>query len=268
MDASAEGRARQFYAQTYDAAVSDWPGEIDFYRSLAKESSTKGRPVLEIACGTGRVAIRLAQSDIQVVGLDVSPAMLDVARANSRETTNIQWVEMDMRNFELGESFGLILIPGHAFQNLNEQGDQVACLESIGRHLHPEGKLVIHLDHQSVAWLGDLVRDKGGVFEQAEQFVHPETGRSIYTSRAWSYEPSTQTAIAQTVWQERDEDGNVVEQWESGPIRLHCIFRFEMEHLLVRAGFKVSALYGSFLREPLTDSSEEMIWVATKSVSC
>jgi SAM-dependent methyltransferase len=267
MDASAEGRARQFYAKTYDAVVSDWPGEIDFYRSLGEEYSRKGRPLLEIACGTGRVAIRLAQDDIRVVGLDISPAMLDVARAKSRGMNNIQWVEMDMRDFDLGESFGLIMIPGHAFQNLNQPDDQAACLKSVEKHLHPEGRVVIHLDHQSVAWLGDLARDKGGVFEEAEKFTHPETGRSIYTSRAWSYEPSTQTAIAQTVWQERGEGGKVVEQWESGPIRLHCVFRFEMEHLLVRTGFIVRALYGSFFREPLTDASEEMIWVAAKSGS-
>jgi hypothetical protein len=115
-----------------------------------------------------------------------------------------------------------------------------------------------------MSWLGELIRDKGGVFEQAEIFTNPDTGRPIHTSRAWSYEPATQTAIAQTVWDELDDDGSVVERWESGPIRLHCVFRFEMEHLLALTGFEVEALYGDFFREQLSDQSSQMIWVAKK----
>lgn len=257
-------RAREFYAHTYDAAISDWQGEIDFYRAFAAEATLKGRSVLEIACGTGRVAIRLAEDGVRVVGLDNSPPMLDVAREKSRGMTNMEWVEEDMRSFDLGESFGLIIIPGHAFQNLVEAKDQVACLRSIERHLDTDGTLVIHLDHQNLSWLGDLVREKGGVFEEAEKYTHPETGRPIHTSRAWSYEPSTQTAIAQYVWEEVDEEGKVIDRWESGPIRLHCVFRFEMEHLLALTGFEVESIFGNFQREELTDKSDGMIWVVKK----
>jgi ubiquinone/menaquinone biosynthesis C-methylase UbiE len=257
-------RAREFYAQTYDVSVSDWPGEIEFYRAFAAEAASKDGYVLEIACGTGRVAIRLAQEGVRVVGLDYSPPMLDVAREKSRGMTNIDWVEGDMRSFDLGESFSLIIIPGHAFQNLVNAEDQVACLQSIERHLDEDGTLIVHLDHQNVSWLGDLVGEKGGVFEEAEIFEHPETGRPVHASRAWSYEPSTQTAIAQTLWEELDEEGNALDRWESGPIRLHCLFRFEMEHLLTLTGFQVESLYGNFLREPLTDQSDGMIWIAKK----
>lgn len=167
-----------------------------------------------------------------------------------------------MRSFELGEVFGLIMIPGHAFQNLNTPQDQVACLECIKRHLNPGGTLVVHLDHQDMGWLGELRGEKGGLFEPAEQFLHPNTGRQIRTSRAWSYEPSTQTAIVQTVWEDMGADGQVVDRRETGPIRLHCVFRFEMEHLLARVGFDVEAVYGDFFRQELRDESAGMIWVA------
>jgi hypothetical protein len=188
--------------------------------------------------------------------------MLDVAREKSAGMSNMRWVQGDMRSFDLGETFGLAIIPGHAFQNMVTVADQVACLESVRRHLIPCGVLVVHLDHQAVSWLGDLTGDRGGVFEAAEQFPHPKTGRQIRTSRAWSYEPSTQTAIAQTVWEEIGADGRVVDRWETGPIRLHCVFRFEMEHLLARVGFAVEAVYGGFFRQGLQDESSEMIWVA------
>ena len=91
--------------------------------------------------------------------------------------------------------------------------------------------------------------------------MHPKTRRLIRTSRAWSYEPSTQTASVVTVWEEIGADGKVGDRWERGPIRLHCVFRFEMEHLLARVGFEVEALYGDFFRQELRDESTEMLWV-------
>jgi len=258
-------RAREFYAQTYDASVSDWAGEIDFYRELAAEARANGRAVLEVACGTGRVAIPLARDGVQVVGLDLSAAMLDVAREKSAGMRNVRWVQGDMRSFELGCTFGLVIVPGHSFQNILTAADQVACLESVGRHLEPGGTLIVHLDHLDVRWLGELRGDRGGVFEPAESFTHPRTGRQIRTSRAWSYEPATQTAVSRTVWEEIDVGGHVSDRWESGPLRFHCVFRFEMEHLLARVGFAVRAVYGDFLRRELRDESSEMIWVARRA---
>jgi len=80
-------------AQLYDASVPDWPGEIDFYRELAAEAQSNGGAVLEVACGTGRVAVRLAQDGVSVVGIDLSAAMLDVAREKSVGIRNVRWVE-------------------------------------------------------------------------------------------------------------------------------------------------------------------------------
>ena len=265
MDKFASERAREFYARTYDVSVSDWPGEIDFYRELAAQARSKGGKVLELGCGTGRVAIRLAQDGVEVVGLDLSAAMLAVAREKSVGMSNLRWVEGDMRGFELGETFDLAIVPGHGFQNLLTAADQRACLESVRRHLVPGGLLVVHLDHQSVDWLGDLTRDRGGVFGTEEQFLYPETERQIRALRAWSYEPATQTAVVQTVWEEIGTDGLVIDRWETGPVRLHCLFRFEMEHLLGRVGFAVEAVYGDFLRQELRDESSDMIWVARRT---
>ena len=263
-----EQTADAFYAQTYDESVPDWPGEIDFYRELAAGIEAKGGTVLELACGTGRVAIRLAQEGVKLVGLDLSAEMIAVARQKSAGLDNARWVEGDMRSFRLGaaEAFDLVLIPGHAFQCLNTPQEQVACLQCIKRHLNPGGVLVVHLDHmnvENVRWLGDLCGQRGGVFEAAEQFQHPSTGCLTRASRAWTYEPSTQTAIVQTIWEELDAQGQVVTRVVRKPVRLHCVFRVEMEHLLARAGFAVDAVYGSFFRQELRDTSPDMIWVAS-----
>jgi hypothetical protein len=143
----------------------------------------------------------------------------------------------------------------------------MACLDCIKRHLTPDGVLVIHLDHmniENVRWLGELCGEKRGVFKAAEQFQHPQTGRQTRALRAWSYEPSTQTAIVQPIWEEMDANGQVVNRVERDPIRLHCVFRLEMEHLLARVGFEIGAVYGDFFRHELGDDSPSMIWVARK----
>jgi SAM-dependent methyltransferase len=267
MGPSSDQRVAEFYAQTYDESVPDWPGEIDFYRELASEVKRKGGTLLEIACGTGRVAIRLAQDGVNTIGLDLSPEMLEVAREKSKGVPNISWVQADMCAFDLGETFGLVVIPGHAFQHLNTSLEQVACLQCLYRHLMPGGRLVVHLDHQDFSWLGDLVREKGGVLKPAGQFQHAQTGRQIRAFRAWTYEPATQTAICTAVWEALAPDGQVVDHWQTEPIRLHCVFRFEMEHLLRRVGFSLEAVYGDFFRHPLDDKSINMIWVASRPES-
>lgn len=264
MSRSSDPCVAEFYAQTYDQSVPDWPGEIDFYQELAAEVRRVGGIVLEIACGTGRVAIRLAQGGATVVGLDLSAKMLDVARQKSAGLENVRWVQGDMRSFELGQVFDLVIIPGQAFHNLNTSQDQASCLECIVRHLRPGGFLVVHLDHQDVGWLGDLTRDKGGRFEAAEQFQHLGSGLQIRTSRAWSYEPTTQSAFCETIWEAVDNHGQVVDRWQTEPLHLHCVFRFEMEHLLARVGLAVEAVYGDFFRQPLEDKSSEMVWVARR----
>lgn len=255
-------RVRKFYAETYDTVVSDWPGEIDFYIELASETNSRDQAVLELACGTGRVTCKLAQDGIHVVGLDISPAMLAVAQENSVGMDSVRWVQGDMRSFELDETFGLIIIPGHSFQNILTAENQVACLKSIKRHLIPGGVLVVHLDHLSVSWLGEITGDKGGVFKDAGSFAHPKTGQQIRVSQAWSYEPVTQTAISQKVWEALDSKGEVVESWASGPLHFHCVFRYEMEHLLERTGFVIEAVYGDFHQQELQNDSSEMIWIA------
>ena len=270
MTISSDERSAKFYAQTYDESVPDWPGEIEFYQGLASEVRLKGDSMLEVACGTGRVAIRLAQEGTHIVGLDLSSKMLEVAKEKSKDITNIRLVQADMCAFDLGETFGLVIIPGHAFMNLNTPQEQVDCLLCIHRHLKPGGRMVVHLDHQSIenfVWLGSIVGEKAGVFEPAEQFFHTQTGRQIRAFRAWAYEPSTQTAICSTAWEAIAADGQVVDRWQTKSDRIHCVFRFEMEHLLARVGFCIDDVYGDFFRNSLADKSSSMIWIAHKPKS-
>jgi len=248
--------------QFYDVAVSDWPGEIDFYRALANDVKDQGGSILEVGCGTGRVTLQLAQVGVPIVGMDLSPAMLAVARQKSLGLANVRWVEGDMQSFELGERFDLVLIPGHSFQFMLTPADQVACLTCISRHLTTNGKLVIHINHDDPVWLANLTQGQGTDFELRAEYRQDSGLASVRKWTAWSYEPITQTASAVDAWEFIGEDGSVKERQESAPKRLHCAFPFEMEHLLARVGFELETVYGDFFGQALHATSPEMIWGA------
>ena len=81
---------------------------------------------------------------------------------------------------------------------------------------------------------------------------------AVRAARVCSNERS---ATVVSKWEEVEEDGSVLQSWTRQPMALHCVFRFEMEHLVARTGFEVLALYGDFYKGELTDRSTEMIWM-------
>jgi ubiquinone/menaquinone biosynthesis C-methylase UbiE len=255
----------QLAAELYDASVPDWEGEMDFYREFSLQARDQGQPVLEIACGTGRVTICLARKGVDIVGVDLDEEMLKVARSKSSDLFNLRWVRGDMRLIDLGETFGLIIIPGHSFQFMCTPEDQVKALETFKRHLIPGGTLIIHVNHDDIKWLGDLLTNAGEKFESVYEVRHPLTDCLMRKSNAWIYEQFTQTATVVSRWDEMGEDGSILHSWERQPVALHCVFPFEMEHLLARTGFTDRLVYGDFFKNPLTQNSSDMIWVARKS---
>jgi ubiquinone/menaquinone biosynthesis C-methylase UbiE len=253
--------AEQMSAEMYDIAVPDWEGEIDFYLDYAQKAKERGQSVLEIACGTGRITLRLARAGINIVGLDLDEEMLKIADQKSEGVPNVGWVRGDMRSFDIGQKFGLIISPGHSYQFMCTPEDQVQALEEFKRHLTPDGTLILHVDHQDMQWLAS----RSGKFEPAKTYRHPQTGRVIHREHAWTYERATQTATVISTWEELDENNSVLERWERKPMPLHCIFRFEMEHLLARTGFTRRTVYGDFRKSPLNENSTDMIWVAKQA---
>ena len=254
--------ANELYAQLYDVRVPDWDGEIDFYQELIWQSPLKAKGVLEVACGTGRVGLRLAQNGTEVTGFDISPELLEIARKKSAGMSNVNWFLGDLRTFEIGKQFGYVISPGHSFQFMTTPDEQVMCLDHIKRHLVPYGLAVIHIDYQDFGWLAGLLNQKEPVYEKSDILTHPTTNEKFRRSFAWEFESSTQTATVTTNWEQINENGDVIQVWKMEPARLHCIFPFEMEHMLKRAGFCIEAVYGDFFKSKLTSESAQMIWLA------
>ncbi len=244
-------------AELYDYTVADWPGEIEFYRELARPASK----LLEVGCGTGRVAFQLVRNGLDILGIDISPHMLEVARRKLHGLSNVRWVEADMRCFDLHEKFEIVIIPAHSFQFMLSIPDQLSCLCSVQRHLAPRGTLAVHVNHDDLQWLATVSAKREMPLEPPSG-VHLPNERIFRISKLWSYDTATQTASAITRYDETDGGGAVISTSARGPTRLHCFFPFEMEHLLNRAGFEVEALYGDFSRSRFVNRSDEMIWLA------
>jgi SAM-dependent methyltransferase len=135
-------------AEAYDRALEgprqpDTTDDVPFYVDLARAAAARGERVLELGCGTGRVTLPIADAGAEVVGLDSSAAMLAIAR-RKRDDGNPRWVEADMRDFDLAERFGLVMIPFRSFLHLLTPADQRACLARVREHLLPGGRFALN----------------------------------------------------------------------------------------------------------------------------
>ena len=262
--------ARDFYdPDLYEATAPGLPGDVDFFVALAREvCEAEGfNPqlgVLELACGTGRIAIPIAREGIPVVGLDASAAMLARAREKSAGLSNIRWVEGNMREFSLPECFGLAFVAYRSFQHLLTTADQLSCLRCIHEQLSPGGRLVINIFNPNILMIAEWLGAKRGTIQpRRDDYSHPKTGRAM---RAWEtreYRTAAQEVDNTFIDEELNDEKAVISTVHAG-FKLRYVFRYEMEHLLARAGFEAEALYGDFSRSPFEDRSPEMVWTVRK----
>ncbi|MCI0777130.1 MAG: class I SAM-dependent methyltransferase [Chloroflexi bacterium] len=256
--------ANFYEPEVYDARAQGVPGDIEFFLGLAKEADAAGHPVLELATGTGRIAIPIARAGVRVVGLDLSEAMLAQAAEKSSELENVRWVRGEMKSFDLQEKFGLVCIPFRSFQHLLTVADQIACLECIHRHLVPGGRLALNIFNPDIVVMGQWLGAKlGGVQRRRDDYVNPKTERVVKAWETRAYHTGSQELEATFIDEELDDGGVVVSKVYRG-LRLRYLFRYEMEHLLARCGFEIEDLFGDCVGTPFGDTSPEMVFVARR----
>lgn len=239
----------QLIASNYDAVyavIRDPSGDAAFYRQLALDC---GGPVLELGCGTGRILLGIAQAGIECVGLDVSPAMLQIFRAKA-PPPNLTLVEGRMQHFELGAGrFRLITAPFRAFSHLLTVGEQLAALACIRRHLAPGGQLVF-----------DLFDPK---LERIAAPSEPEHLAATFHYQGHElrrFDSSLRDHTAQVMTVRMRFEGGPPELTGSADFKLRWFYRYEVEHLLHRAGFAEVAIYGGFDRRPWTAFGETLVF--------
>lgn len=125
----------------HDVECGAYDGDLELWRELAAEA---GGPILDLGCGTGRVAIDLARHGHSVHGLDLDPELVAAlnARAEAAELPAAASVG-DGREFDLSEDFPIVLAPMQFIQVLGGAAERLACLRCARRHLRPDGRLAV-----------------------------------------------------------------------------------------------------------------------------
>jgi SAM-dependent methyltransferase len=169
--------------------------------------------------------------------------------------------QADMRTFSLGrKDFDLAIVAVKSFCYLTDVEDQIRCLEAIHAHLRPGGVLAMDLMHPRLEWLS---APQGSMRDDLLQHV-PERG--ITLSRVESVvttDLARQVRVIRSIYETVDDRGKVIDKrFVEWPYR--WIHRFEIEHLLVRAGFTVEAIYGGYACQPFASESPMMMCLATR----
>ena len=127
----------------HDVECAAYDADLPLWRELAESA---GGPVLEVGCGSGRVALDLAACGHEVTGLDADPDLVrDLADRARERGLRVEAVTADARSFELGRRFALVVAPMQVVQLLGGNRGRAAFLDRALAHLEPEGLLAAAL---------------------------------------------------------------------------------------------------------------------------
>ena len=241
-----------------DAEIYDLQDEgyEDDYPLTAQWARSLGGPLLDLACGTGRMALRMAAQGYQVTGVDITPEMIARARQKAAQSgASIEWVVADARAFHLQKQFRFIYMLENVFQFFLTREDQEAMLACVREHLRPEGCFLFETRNPNPRNLQQLRRP------EPEQFTLPDGGQLVITAQMY-YDPMTQIQHYTGFLTFSHPGGQ--QEVRTHRTALRYVYPQEMEALLFHNGFKIRTCYGSWQQEPLTEMSRSMIYVCQK----
>jgi SAM-dependent methyltransferase len=207
--------------------------DVPFYVELASEADG---PIVELAVGSGRVAIPVAQATGRpVIGIDLSPTMLEQARARAASAgVELDLREADLRDLRLDEPAALIYCPFRALFHLPTWADRRRTFERVAGSLSPGGRFAWNafaFDHRAAA------RVEG--HHQDEPVPH-----------------TVRYAVGDNRIDITLDDGATSSLWWAT--------KNEWLGLLDVAGFELEALFGGFDKKPVDDDSREYVFVARR----
>jgi SAM-dependent methyltransferase len=249
-------------ARLYDLDLSEDPGDIELYLALATRT---GGPILEIASGSGRVAVPLAAAGYEITAVDIDPAMLsraaEAAAAAGRETgARYAAVEADLIGLKLpgGATFHLAILALNSILLLESRDTQQAALETMARHLEPGGLAVVDV------WLpsaDELARYDGRL---ALEYVRtdPVTGLVVAKTTAAQHEPAT-GRVSLTAIYEESEQGGTARRWIRED-RLRLLNADDLRAMAESVGLEVEMVAGDYDLNPVGPYDERAILVARR----
>jgi SAM-dependent methyltransferase len=247
-------------ARLYDLDLVDDPGDLDLYLALADRSDG---PVLELAVGTGRLAIPLAEAGHAVTGVDVDRAMLDRARGRAQAAgvaERLELVEADLVDLRLPSAgrFGLAFIALNSLLVLPTRSAQRAALQTLAEHLVPGGVAAVDV------WIpdaDDLARFDGRISLEWPR-LDPETGAIVTKAASAAHDASSATVTLTTIFEEGGQ-GEPSIRWVRRD-RLRLISADELRGFAEDAGLVVEALAGDYGLGPMGPGSDRAVLIAIR----
>lgn len=252
-------------ARLYDLDLVDDPGDLDLYLALAART---GGPILELAAGSGRIAVPLARAGYEVTAVDIDPAMLarlrhrleETATAEPEVAARVHLVERDLVGLDIPGSprFGLAVLALNSILLLDSREKQRAALETMARHLAPGGVAVVDM------WLPaahELARYDGRLSLEYVR-TDPETDLVVTKTTSAEHEP-TRGHVELTAIYEEGAQGGPVRRWVRQD-RLRLLAADELSEMAEDAGLIVEILAGSYDLEPLVNHDERVILIARR----
>jgi ubiquinone/menaquinone biosynthesis C-methylase UbiE len=246
-------------------AYTDAANDEQFY---LEEAGKNGGPVLELGCGTGRITLPIAETGVSIMGLDMAPAMLEIARQKAHGLTvqrrqSLRYIEGDMRSFKLDKNFKLIIIPYAGFMHLLTTEDHQQALRCISDHLFEDGQLIFTTHTLPESALKNSQRAIEGSIVKFATDVNSLSGNRLNLWFGRRYDPASQLIETLFRVEEIDDAGATLNVREGRLFQYH--FRpDEVRALLSHCGYKLGAVYGDYSRGPVRTTGER-IWVAQKS---
>ncbi len=225
-------------ARIYDPWSASVVEDISFYVDEARDCDG---PVVELAVGSGRIAVPIAQSGKAVIGVDLSSGMLSVARALAKERDVEDLVDFrvgDMRRPPVSERVQLVICPFRSLLHMPDEEQKLRALRAARSLLETGGRLVFDVFAPSQ----EDITETNGIWLERE----PE----IFERADWDEANRTLRLSVRS--------GDAATAME-----LHWLSAVEWRRLIDEAGFDVTALYGWFDRRPF-NGDEDMIWVCTR----
>lgn len=251
--------AESLFVRAYDAFYREAPpqiaGDVAFYQELARRT---GGPVLELARGTGRIAVPLAESGLDVTGVDVSNGMVAILRQKAAALP-LTLIEQDMSTLQLDRQFSCIIVAFRLFQHLLTVELQRQTLAAIHRHLAPDGRVALHLFDPRI----DLLVDETPR-QPVLRGTDPVTGHG-FTGEMLSARFDYLAQIRHDLWRYREyaQDGALLAE-DTRDMALRWTWRWELHHLLELCGFLVEAQYSDFTGSPPAYGKELIVVAATR----
>lgn len=228
----------------YDNLYENYQDDLHYIENHLKK---KKDTIIELACGTGRLAIPMAKQGFDVYAVDIHEGMLQLAIEKAKkQNVQVHFTVQDCTQLQLPISSNFIYMTGNSFQHFLTNESQNALFQSVKKHLHPGGEFIFDTRN---AILSEL-----SIVDEYEESLVNSNSEKLTIQHREEYDPVTQILTCHAL-HKLEHSASTFED----SILLRYTYPMEMKRLLAQNGFELLHLYGSWNKSDFTIDSPSMI---------